>query len=108
MNWVNNCYFFIALSDNRCYLETGASSETFFVSELQSVGSTIGEIRIHGDPRAIGSITLRLKEQDSPVEITPGTKNLTLRRKLDKEGIDGPSSVFVNVICERLGTLDPG
>lgn len=40
--------------------------------------------------------------------ILPGTKNLTLRRKLDKEGIQGPSSVFVSLICERLLTLDPG
>lgn len=27
---------------------------------------------------------------------------------MDKEGIDGPSSVFINLICERLHTLDPG
>lgn len=99
---------FTALSDNRCYLETGASSETFFVSESETPGSVIGEIRIHGDPRPAGSISLRLKEHDSPVEITPGTKNLTLKRKLDKEGVDGPSSVFINVICERFGTRDPG
>jgi hypothetical protein len=28
---------------------------------------------------------LRLKELDSPVRIVPGTKNLTLTRRLDKE-----------------------
>lgn len=89
-------------------MESGASSETFFISESLNVGSAIGEIRIHGDPRPAGSISLRLKEEDSPVEITPGTKNLNLRRKVDKEGIDGPSSIFVNLICERLSTLDPG
>lgn len=89
-------------------MENGASSETYFISESLSVGSVIGEIRILGDPRPAGSISLRLKEEDSPVEITPGTKNLTLKRIVDKEGIDGPSSIFVNLICERLSTLDPG
>ncbi|KAJ3655050.1 hypothetical protein Zmor_014194 [Zophobas morio] len=96
------------LNDNRCYLENGASSENFFVSENNSVGSTIGQVRVHGDPRPGGTIALRLKEIDSPIAISPGTKNLTLRRKLDKEGVEGPSSVFINLICERLHTLDPG
>jgi hypothetical protein len=72
------------------------------------VGSVIGQVRVHGDPRPGGTIALHLKEIDSPVAISPGTKNLTLRRKLDKEGVDGPSSVFINLICERLHTLDPG
>lgn len=105
-----NCVFLSVsvLVDNRCYLENGASSESFFVSEDLPVGSTIGQIRVHGDPRPGGTITLRLKEADSPVSIPPGSKNLTLRRKLDKEGVEGPSSVFVNLICERLLTLDPG
>lgn len=72
------------------------------------VGEILGRIRAVGDPRpVIGSIVLRLKESDSPVDIAPGSKNLTLTRPLDKEGIDGPSSVFVNLICQRLGTLDP-
>ncbi|XP_028129722.2 protocadherin beta-12-like [Diabrotica virgifera virgifera] len=97
-----------ALTDNRCFLENGASSENFFVAEDLPVGSIIGQIHVHGDPRVGGSIALRLKEKDSPVIITPGTKNLTLRKQLDKEGVKGPSSVFVNLICERVGTLDPG
>ncbi|KAJ8940022.1 hypothetical protein NQ314_010853, partial [Rhamnusium bicolor] len=96
------------LTDNRCFLENGASSESFFVAEDLPVGANIGQVRVHGDPRSGGSIVLHLKENDSPVAITPGTKNLTLRRPLDKEGIDGPSSVFINLICERLHTLDPG
>ncbi|KAJ8979542.1 hypothetical protein NQ317_017690, partial [Molorchus minor] len=96
------------LTDNRCYLENGAPSESFFVSEDLPVGSNIGQVRVHGDSRPGGSIALRLKEKDSPVAITPGTKNLTLRRPLDKEGIGGPASVFINLICERLHTLDPG
>ncbi|KAK9879638.1 hypothetical protein WA026_006703 [Henosepilachna vigintioctopunctata] len=95
-------------SDNLCYLENGSSSESFFVPEDQPVGSTLGQVGIFGDPRPGGNIGLRLKESDSPVVISPGTKNLTLRKRLDKEGIDGPSSIFVNLICERLHTLDPG
>lgn len=94
--------------DNRCYLESGSSSESFFVPEDQPVGTTVGQVRIVGDPRPGGNIGLRLKEADSPVVIAPGTKNLTLKKRLDKEGIEGPSSVFVNLICERLNTLDPG
>ncbi|KAG5876666.1 hypothetical protein JTB14_027143 [Gonioctena quinquepunctata] len=97
-----------ALTDNRCFLENGASSENFFVAEDLPVGSVMGQIRVHGDPRPSGSISLHLKEKDSPIIVTPGTKNLTLRNPLDKEGTNGPASVFVNLVCERLGTLDPG
>ncbi|XP_059478572.1 protocadherin-like wing polarity protein stan [Neocloeon triangulifer] len=87
--------------DNRCYLQTGGSAESFFVAEDAPVGSVIGSVRVHGDPGERGDISLRLRETDSPVQIAPGTGNLTLTRKLDKEGIDGPSSVYVNVICDR-------
>nr|CAD7397117.1 unnamed protein product [Timema poppensis] len=85
-----------------------------------------GSLRIVGDPSDRGgNIVLRLKELDSPVRISPGTKNITLARKLDKEvstprsgggksnystarvGIDGPASVYVNVICDRKRTTDP-
>ncbi|XP_066156678.1 cadherin EGF LAG seven-pass G-type receptor 2 [Euwallacea fornicatus] len=98
-----------ALQDSRCYLENGASSETLFVIEDLPVGETIGRIRVVGDPRpGIGTIALQLKESDSPVDIAPGSKNLTLSRPLDKEGIEGPSSVFVTLVCDRLGTLEPG
>ncbi|XP_049822216.1 protocadherin Fat 3 isoform X2 [Aethina tumida] len=103
-----HCSLTAALTDNRCYLENGASSESFFVSEDLPVGANIGQIRVHGDPRPGGTIALHLKETDSPVAISPGTKNITLRRQLDKEGIDGPSSVYINLICERLHTVDPG
>ncbi|KRT79191.1 Cadherin [Oryctes borbonicus] len=95
------------IADNRCYLENGASSESFFVSEDLPIGAPIGQIRVHGNPRPGGTIALYLRETDSPIAITSGTKNLTLRRRLDKEGIDGPSSVLINLICERLHTLDP-
>ncbi|KAJ8951840.1 hypothetical protein NQ318_019815 [Aromia moschata] len=101
-------HLFAGLTDNRCYLENGASSESLFVSEDLSVGANVGQVRVHGDPRPGGNIVLRLKEVDSPVSIAPGSKNLTLRRPLDKEGVDGPSSVFVNLVCERAHTVDPG
>lgn len=100
--------FLVVLTDNRCYLENGASSESFFVSEDLPIGSIIGMVRVHGDPRPGGTIALHLQESDSPITIQPGSRNLTLRRRLDKEGLDGPSSVFINLICERLHTLDPG
>lgn len=97
------------IPDNRCFLESGGSAESFFVSEDQPVGAVIGFLRIYGDPSDRGgNIVLRLKELDSPVRIVPGTKNLTLTRRLDKEGVDGPSSVYVNVICDRKRTADPG
>lgn len=35
--------FFVGLPDNRCYLENGASAESFFVSEDIPVGSSIGK-----------------------------------------------------------------
>ncbi|XP_054273277.1 protocadherin Fat 2-like [Macrosteles quadrilineatus] len=94
--------------DNRCFLETGGSAESFFVSEDLPVGSVVGTLHILGDPGPTGNIDLRLKELDSPVRIAPGSKNLTLTRKLDKEGIDGPASVYINIICDRRRTTVPG
>ena len=46
----------------------------------------------------------------SPVTIqaTGGQANLVLTSTLDKEGISGPASLTVGVVCERLGTTDPG
>ncbi|KAK6633404.1 hypothetical protein RUM44_004006 [Polyplax serrata] len=100
----------LALSDNRCFLENGGSSESFFVSESLPVNSVIGVLKIHGDPsEQFGDITLKLHRPDSPVKIAKGSKNLTLARQLDKEGIIGPSSVYVNILCERRGlSSDPG
>ena len=77
------------------------------MSEDLKVGDTIGILGVLGDPGLNGDIELRLQEHDSPVMISPYSRNLTLSNPLDKEGIDGPASVFVNVICERKRTLDP-
>ncbi|KAE8742866.1 hypothetical protein FOCC_FOCC011547, partial [Frankliniella occidentalis] len=62
-----------------------------------------------GDPsEPHGDIALRLQETDSPVRVSPGSKNLTLMRRLDKEGIEGPASVYISIICDRKRTADPG
>ncbi|XP_014295859.1 protocadherin Fat 4 isoform X1 [Microplitis demolitor] len=95
------------IRDTRCFLENGASASHLFVSEDKSVGDTIGVLGVLGDPGIDGDIELRLQERDSPVTILPHSRNLTLIKTLDKEGIDGPASVYITVICERRHTLDP-
>ncbi|KAL7302437.1 hypothetical protein TKK_0005089 [Trichogramma kaykai] len=96
------------IRDTRCFLENGATAAHLFVSEDMKVGEIVGPLAVLGDPGPKGDIELRLKEFDSPVVFSPYSRNLTLARPLDKEGIDGPASVYVNVICERKQTLDPG
>jgi len=72
------------------------------------VGSIIGKLRINGDPNAeTGDINLSLREKNAPVEIHSGTKELALSVELDKEGVRGPSSIYVNVICIRRHSTDP-
>lgn len=68
-------------------------------------GNSTGTLRINGDPSA--DINLSLRERDSPVSISPGSKDLVLIKPLDKEGKNGPSSVYVNVICARRHSTDP-
>jgi hypothetical protein len=95
------------LSDARCFLANGQTAAHLFVSEDLKVGATIGFLSVLGDPGPDGDIQLRLQEHDSPVTFTPDSRNLTLMRPLDKEGIEGPASIFINVICEKKHTLDP-
>lgn len=72
------------------------------------MGSIIGKLRINGDANAeTGDINLSLREKNAPVEIHPGTKELALSVELDKEGVRGPSSIYVNVICIRRHSTDP-
>jgi len=93
-----------AQADNRCFLSGGGSSETFFVSENATVGSVIGVLEIVGDAGALGDIILRVDgNQSAVIAIEKHSKNLTLIRPLDKEGIDGPSHVTTNLTCERRG-----
>ncbi|KAG6801120.1 Protocadherin wing polarity protein stan [Apis mellifera caucasica] len=96
------------IRDARCFLENGATAAHLFVGEDLPVGDTVGVLGVLGDPGPQGDIELRLQELDSPVTFSAYSKNLTLIRPLDKEGVDGPASVYVNVICERKHTLDPG
>ncbi|XP_055377565.1 protocadherin-16 [Condylostylus longicornis] len=94
--------------DSRCYLEGGGSAESFFASENMTVGSVIGHLSINGNPSIDkGDINLSLREKDAPVKIIPGTKDLALIVALDKEGVKGPSSIYVNVICDRRHSTDP-
>lgn len=95
------------IRDTRCFLENGATAAHLFVSEDLPVGDTVGILGVLGDPSSQGDIELSLQEHDSPVTFSPYSKNLTLIRPLDKEGIEGPASVYINVICERKHTLDP-
>ncbi|XP_050081975.1 fat-like cadherin-related tumor suppressor homolog [Anopheles aquasalis] len=94
------------LIDNRCYLDGGGSAVNFFANEDITVGSTVGSLRVLGDPGK--DIVLTLREKDSPVYIAPGTKDLIVAKPLDKEGLIGPSAVFVNVICERKFSDETG
>ncbi|KAH8232392.1 hypothetical protein KR032_005355, partial [Drosophila birchii] len=99
---------FGAILDSRCYLEGGGSAESFLATEDLAVGSIIGKLRINGDPTAdTGDINLSLREKNAPVEIVAGTKELALSVELDKEGLRGPSSIYVNVICIRRHSTDP-
>uniref|UniRef100_A0A1S4GJ87 Cad96Cb, isoform B n=1 Tax=Anopheles gambiae TaxID=7165 RepID=A0A1S4GJ87_ANOGA len=94
------------LLDNRCYLDGGGSAVNFFANEDITVGAVVGSLRVLGDPGK--DIVLTLREKDSPVYIAPGTKDLIVAKPLDKEGLIGPSAVFVNVICERKFSDEAG
>ncbi|XP_053964268.1 protocadherin beta-11 isoform X2 [Anastrepha ludens] len=97
-----------AITDSRCYLEGGGSAESFFANEDLQVGANIGKLRINGNPDIDeGDIDLSLREKDTPIQIVTGTKDLSLAVELDKEGVRGPSSVYVNVICTRRRSTDP-
>lgn len=72
------------------------------------IGSVIGKLRINGNPHIEkGDINLTLREREAPVKIPPGTKNIVLIAPLDKEGIKGSSSIYVDVICDRRHSTDP-
>ncbi|BES97298.1 CA [Nesidiocoris tenuis] len=92
--------------DSRCFLENGGSGENFFASEDLPLGSFIGTLHVNGDAGPRGNIELRLEEIDSPILIEPGTKNLTLVKRLDKEGEVGVSSVYIHVLCTPKGSTD--
>lgn len=92
--------------DNLCYLTHGGSSETFTVNEAFPVESIVGRLQVAGNAsEPWGDIELRMADpENSPLAIMPGTKNLVLRQKLDKEGEDGLRSVATDVICSPRHT----
>ncbi len=92
----------IVAGDNRCFLDGGGSTETFFVKESLPVGSLIGGLRVIGEPDVDVRISL-VGGGGLPVALEPGTKDLVLRRELDKEEVKGPSAVAFSVLCERIG-----
>ena len=97
-------------ADNRCFLDGGGSTLSFFVKESLPVGSIIGKLNVQGQ---VGQDTLLTLDQESsnfapsrfPVAIKDS--NLILTRVLDKEGAVGPSSFSVNVQCKRINASDP-
>ncbi|OWR54215.1 Cad96Cb isoform C [Danaus plexippus plexippus] len=97
----------ITIQDSRCYLMNGGAVESFFISEDTPVGSIIGTLSVNGDPGDEGDISLRVQERKPAVALVPGSKNVTLTRALDREEKTGPSSVYVNVRCDRRHTTDP-
>ena len=92
------------VADERCFLQAGGSTASFFVKEDLAVGSLVGQLRIKGD---VGeNINLTLTPSDAPIRIEK--QDLILTQPLDKEGILGPSSISVDVTCHRMATFDPG
>ncbi|CAN7937405.1 unnamed protein product, partial [Ixodes hexagonus] len=70
--------------------------------------SIIGTLQVAGNAsETYGDIELRMADPEkSPLSIMPGTKDLVLRQKLDKEGQDGLRSVTTDVICAPRHTRD--
>ena len=97
--------------DNRCFLEGGGSTISFFVKESLPVGSIIGRLNVQGEVGLDTRLSLDTRQPTNsalrqlPVEIQED--NLVLMQKLDKEGRDGPSSFSVNVQCTRINASDP-
>ena len=68
------------------------------------MGSLVGQLRIKGD---VGeNINLTLTPSDGPLRIDK--QDLILTQPLDKEGLEGPSAINVDVTCHRMNTFDPG
>ena len=93
----------------RCFLEGGGSTDSFFVREDLAVNSVLGKLRVIGE---VGrDILLSLADPGAgpvSIETSGGTASLVLTAPLDKEGLQGPASLTLGVVCERLGTRDPG
>ncbi|XP_067127844.1 protocadherin-15-like [Centruroides vittatus] len=96
----------ILAQDNRCYLPSGSSSETFSVSEELAIDGVVGILNVSGNVQRDGDITLKVQDQDI-VMIEPYSKTLILKKKLDKEGPEGKDGIKLEVICIRKKSEDP-
>jgi len=94
--------------DNRCFLEDGGSTLTFFIKEDLTVGQQIGRLNIKG---TVGrDIDLSVKDINGlydqlPVELEG--EDLVLAAPLDKENINGIDSILIDVVCQRQRSSDP-
>ncbi|XP_076344001.1 protocadherin beta-11-like [Tachypleus tridentatus] len=99
--------FGVVAQDNRCYLTSGGSSEIFTINEALPVDSILGRIEVNGNAAKDGDIVLSLEDDNLPIAIESYTKNLILRQKLDKEGLEGVQSISVDVSCTKTGVEEP-
>lgn len=92
--------FFFVMRHGSCYL-----FPVNYIFHNRCLQNFLGTLAIHGDVNR--DIVLSLRETKAPVRIEPGSKNITLTRKLDREGIDGPSSVTFTVLCDKKNYNEP-
>ena len=94
--------------DNRCFLQDGGSTLTFFVKEDLPVGQQIGRLNIQG--RVGRDIDLAVNDINDLYEDLPVTlegEDLVLAAPLDKENKKGVDSILIDVVCQRKRSSDP-
>lgn len=105
--WISGIESQLLQSDNRCFLEDGGSTLTFFIKEDLAVGQQIGRLNVQG--RVGRDIDLKLAAISGggtlPVELEG--EDLVLAAPLDKEGVTGVDTILVDVLCERQRSTDP-
>ncbi len=95
--------------DNRCFLEAGGSTLTFFIKEDLGVGQQIGRINVQGQVgRDITlAIVANVRDAAGNEVVKIEGNDLILSAPLDKEGVSGVDQIVVDVLCERLRSSDP-
>ncbi|KAH7643280.1 protocadherin fat 1-like protein [Dermatophagoides farinae] len=99
---INNSSHYNENINNLCFLSHGGSSETFTVNEAVEIDSVIGTIKFRFNASSSSSSIGHWMESHQPhipIRIEPGTKKLILVRKLDKESVEGESSVTIAIRC---------
>merc|ERR1719232_2464243 len=99
----------VVAQDDRCLLESGGSTLSFLAAEDLSVGGVVGKIGIQG--KVGEDIQVTLTDTGDPilqVEVRNQSAVLILGGPLDREGVDGPSSLVTSVLCQRLTRGDRG